>query len=74
MKSGMKINPFFNGDWDYWFKAIYEPEAEHISKTIADIIKLASFIMHDEESNRKIKKKIGKTWEPLFIRDFVRLW
>ena len=52
---------FFKGDLDYLFKAIYEPEAETISKTSADIINLATFIMYDEESNKIIKKKRGKT-------------
>ena len=48
----------FKGDLDYLFKAIYEPDA--ISKTSADIINLASFIMYDEESNKIIKKKKGR--------------
>ena len=48
---------FVKGDLDYLFKALYEPEAEVISKTSADIINLASFIMYDEESNKIIKKR-----------------
>ena len=51
---------FFKGDLDYLFKAIYEPEAETISKTSADIINLLSFIMYEEESNKIIKKKRGR--------------
>ena len=49
---------FFKGDLDYLFNALYEPET--ISKTSAEIINLASFIMFDEESNKIIKKKRGR--------------
>ena len=49
---------FFKGDLDYLFNALYEPET--ISKTSAEIINLASFIMYDEESNKIIKKKRGR--------------
>ena len=49
---------FFKGDLDYLFNALYEPET--ISKSSAEIINLASFIMFDEESNKIIKKKRGR--------------
>ena len=49
---------FFKGDLDYLFNALYEPET--ISKTSAEIINLASFIMFDEESFKIIKKKRGR--------------